>query len=402
MVRRARHEESMELSSIGESVYAAEAVLKKRIVNDQEEYLIKWKGWSIKYSTWEPKENILDERLFKAFERQEELDEQPKKKRRRRRKLQASQSIASFDEDFLPIPARRQVETHDQCTGTDTPPPETEDRVLIPQKQHINPTDAAVVVNGEASYEKEAASYESEATIRCSVTNAPTHEIPTCYELASVIDESKESEELKKKREKVSIVEAKPKAKRGRPKLLIKFVNKKIKEVKEKKHPVQKKKKLHWKQRAKLEAQFKASLLAAEIAKKESLVGRQEEVRVSGAPTVNTTSLIPALSSQPTSVEPVQKEKRKRGRPRKYPLKTAPTTVVPPTPPVEQVISPVGLNTQKQRRFPDYKLMAEKRALHSNRNKMSVWRPPNELLNSVLVTDVSVGGIMVTIKENVR
>ena len=30
------------------------------------QYLVKWKGWSPKYSTWEPEENILDPRLIKV------------------------------------------------------------------------------------------------------------------------------------------------------------------------------------------------------------------------------------------------------------------------------------------------------------------------------------------------
>ncbi|XP_054149124.1 chromobox protein homolog 8 isoform X1 [Melozone crissalis] len=58
----------MELSAVGERVFAAEALLKRRIRKGRMEYLVKWKGWSQKYSTWEPEENILDARLLAAFE----------------------------------------------------------------------------------------------------------------------------------------------------------------------------------------------------------------------------------------------------------------------------------------------------------------------------------------------
>uniref|UniRef100_A0A8C5E026 Chromobox protein homolog 8-like n=1 Tax=Gouania willdenowi TaxID=441366 RepID=A0A8C5E026_GOUWI len=59
----------MELSAVGESVFAAESILKRRIRRGRWEYLVKWKGWSQKYSTWEPEENILDARLFAAPQR---------------------------------------------------------------------------------------------------------------------------------------------------------------------------------------------------------------------------------------------------------------------------------------------------------------------------------------------
>ncbi|CAL8313494.1 unnamed protein product [Arctogadus glacialis] len=61
----------MELSAVGESVFAAESITKRRIRRGRWEYLVKWKGWSQKYSTWEPEENILDARLFAAFEERE-------------------------------------------------------------------------------------------------------------------------------------------------------------------------------------------------------------------------------------------------------------------------------------------------------------------------------------------
>ncbi|XP_078611489.1 uncharacterized protein LOC144881954 [Branchiostoma floridae x Branchiostoma japonicum] len=58
----------MELSAFGERVFAAECLQKKRWRRGKAEYLVKWKGWSQKYSTWEPVDNILDPRLLLAFE----------------------------------------------------------------------------------------------------------------------------------------------------------------------------------------------------------------------------------------------------------------------------------------------------------------------------------------------
>nr|XP_055032268.1 chromobox protein homolog 7 isoform X1 [Misgurnus anguillicaudatus] len=40
----------------------------------QVEYLLKWKGWPPKYSTWEPEEHILDPRLVLAYEEKEQKD----------------------------------------------------------------------------------------------------------------------------------------------------------------------------------------------------------------------------------------------------------------------------------------------------------------------------------------
>ena len=48
-------------------IFFAEAITKKRLKKGKTEYLVKWKGWSPKYSTWEPEENILDSRLIQQF-----------------------------------------------------------------------------------------------------------------------------------------------------------------------------------------------------------------------------------------------------------------------------------------------------------------------------------------------
>ncbi|XP_042699474.1 chromobox protein homolog 7 isoform X4 [Chrysemys picta bellii] len=64
----------MELSAIGEQVFAVESIRKKRIRKGNVEYLVKWKGWPPKYSTWEPEDHILDPRLVVAYEEKEERD----------------------------------------------------------------------------------------------------------------------------------------------------------------------------------------------------------------------------------------------------------------------------------------------------------------------------------------
>ncbi|KAM6965986.1 chromobox homolog 7a [Tautogolabrus adspersus] len=62
----------MELSSIGDQVFAVESIIKKRVRKGNVEYLLKWQGWSPKYSTWEPEDNILDPRLVLAYEENQE------------------------------------------------------------------------------------------------------------------------------------------------------------------------------------------------------------------------------------------------------------------------------------------------------------------------------------------
>ncbi|KAJ1129030.1 hypothetical protein NDU88_007401 [Pleurodeles waltl] len=65
----------MELPAAGEHVFAVESIEKKRVRKGRVEYLVKWRGWSPKYNTWEPEENILDPRLLIAFQNRERQDQ---------------------------------------------------------------------------------------------------------------------------------------------------------------------------------------------------------------------------------------------------------------------------------------------------------------------------------------
>ncbi|CAG5897745.1 unnamed protein product [Menidia menidia] len=65
----------MELPAAGEHVFAVEGIEKKRIRKGKIEYLVKWRGWSPKYNTWEPEENILDPRLLVAFQHREKQEQ---------------------------------------------------------------------------------------------------------------------------------------------------------------------------------------------------------------------------------------------------------------------------------------------------------------------------------------
>ncbi|XP_028266983.1 chromobox protein homolog 6a [Parambassis ranga] len=72
----------MEPSAAGDRIFAAEAILKRRVRKGRLEYLVKWKGWAMKHCTWEPEENILDDRLILGFEKKEREREMhgPKKR----------------------------------------------------------------------------------------------------------------------------------------------------------------------------------------------------------------------------------------------------------------------------------------------------------------------------------
>ncbi|KAL5019203.1 hypothetical protein ScPMuIL_004925 [Solemya velum] len=123
----------MELPEMGERVFAAECIQKKRIKKGKVEYFVKWKGWSPKYNTWEPEENILDSRLIAAYNNmsQQDKDLTPHRRGPKPKKFKSLDSPSGDRQDSseLEIDDSDSDETDDQSTNTDQrdeiPKPET-------------------------------------------------------------------------------------------------------------------------------------------------------------------------------------------------------------------------------------------------------------------------------------
>ena len=62
------------MTDMGDQVFAAEELCKKRVKGGRVEYLVKWKGWSVKHNSWEPEENILDPRLISQYQKRVALE----------------------------------------------------------------------------------------------------------------------------------------------------------------------------------------------------------------------------------------------------------------------------------------------------------------------------------------
>ncbi|GFT30140.1 chromobox protein homolog 6 [Nephila pilipes] len=104
----------MELSSVGERVYAAECVQKKRIRRGRVEYLVKWKGWSTRYNTWEPEENILDVRLLEAFEASQNRDHATPRKRGKKQNQEAPHYVNPSQSDNHSLTDDKKQDVEDQ------------------------------------------------------------------------------------------------------------------------------------------------------------------------------------------------------------------------------------------------------------------------------------------------
>ncbi|XP_070185224.1 chromobox protein homolog 8-like isoform X2 [Littorina saxatilis] len=116
-------------SKMGERVFAAERILRKRIRKGKPEYLVKWKGWSTKFNTWEPEENILDARLINQFRASSQKDGSspgakrgPKPKKRRVEESTDDTSDEDKDEDDKGSGEDSSSETENEDgSRTDTP-----------------------------------------------------------------------------------------------------------------------------------------------------------------------------------------------------------------------------------------------------------------------------------------
>lgn len=126
-------ERQMELTELGERVFAAESIVRKRQTKSGFEYLVKWKGWSNRHNTWEPAANILDARLIEAFEEKEKtktprvsravrevktevkapvrrlIAEEANGRRRSLRGVRSEENTSEFTELATPAPKRRKA-----------------------------------------------------------------------------------------------------------------------------------------------------------------------------------------------------------------------------------------------------------------------------------------------------
>ncbi|KAL1234500.1 Chromobox protein [Trichinella spiralis] len=82
-----------------ENVFPAEKIIDTRMKNGERQYLVRWKGFSRYYDSWEPSKHILDDRLIAYFE----SNRTAAKLRRRRRRcpLLVINDVAESDDNLV-------------------------------------------------------------------------------------------------------------------------------------------------------------------------------------------------------------------------------------------------------------------------------------------------------------
>ncbi|XP_012936857.1 M-phase phosphoprotein 8 [Aplysia californica] len=104
---------NVDVRAVGDHVFQADYIQKKRHRRGKVEFLVKWKGYSTKQSTWEPESNILDPMLIAEFNAKR--DEWRKKRRIMRKKRK--QRLASAEN-----PGDVNDSEHDEVVGPSSVP----------------------------------------------------------------------------------------------------------------------------------------------------------------------------------------------------------------------------------------------------------------------------------------
>lgn len=67
--KKEKKEEITKVKDNDEQIYEIEEIIDKKKIGKSYLYLIKWKGYKYSESTWEPRENIFDNKIVQKFEK---------------------------------------------------------------------------------------------------------------------------------------------------------------------------------------------------------------------------------------------------------------------------------------------------------------------------------------------
>ncbi|XP_050391061.1 polycomb group protein Pc [Patella vulgata] len=104
----------MDLSILGERVFQADFIRKKRYRKGRREYLVKWKGYSIKHCTWEPENNILDPLLIAEYNEKRAEWVMARRRSRLQKRRQSQMTDGSHSSDTAD-------EDSDNCSSAKSP-----------------------------------------------------------------------------------------------------------------------------------------------------------------------------------------------------------------------------------------------------------------------------------------
>lgn len=105
------------------------------------EYQVKWKGWSKRHNTWEPEENILDERLIDIFERSQRRDtpSTPKKQKAEKRNRLVEESDSNEDSSQVDVTEKEPPIKKEKIKIKElTKKPESHKKPEVPKKEEVS------------------------------------------------------------------------------------------------------------------------------------------------------------------------------------------------------------------------------------------------------------------------